>query len=113
LVEDENLLVLVDQHLRQDFAVALRAHRARRRRPRVLAVDAQRRHADDLPGVHAAVGLHAAAVHTDLSSPQQLLQLSESKTRIMYLEPAIEAHARFAIVYLDLFYASHIVTISA
>jgi hypothetical protein len=60
-----------------------------------------------------AVGLDATAIDTHLTGAQKLLQLPEGKSRIMNLEPAIEAHARFAVFYRNLFYASHIVTISA
>ena len=71
----------------------------------------QGRNTNHLPGLNPGLGLHATAIDTNLARAQQLLQLPEGKPWIMYLEPAIEAHACFAVVYFDLFYASHIVTI--
>src|SRR5690606_2094346 len=103
LIEDEDLIVLVDQHLGQHVAIALRTHGAHGRRRCALAIDTQRRHTDHLPRLDPAIGLHATAIDTHLTGAQKLLQLTEGKPRIMNLEPAIQAHARFAVFYRNLF----------
>ena len=107
LVEDEDLGIFVEQHLRQHFGVALPAHGARRERTRGLAVDAERRHADHLAGLDAGVGLGAAAIDADLAGAQQLLQMAEAQPRKMRLEPAIEPHARLAGFHRYLFDTCH------
>ena len=78
LVEDEDLRVLVEQHLRQHFGIALPAHGARGHRALALLVDAKRRHADHLAGLDARIGFGAAAVDADLAGAQQLLQMRRS-----------------------------------
>ena len=60
-----------------------------------------------LAGLYAGVGLGAAAIDADLAGAQQLLQMTEAEARIMRLEPAVEPHARFAVLDLDLFDACH------
>ena len=82
LVEDEDLLVLVEQHLRQHVGVVLAAHGARAvSGPVALAVDVERRDADDLAGLDARVGLGAAAIDAHLAGAQQLLQMAEAEAR--------------------------------
>src|SRR5690606_18588081 len=108
-----DLLIFMDQHFCQNVAIALIPNRAHGGRRCTLAVDAQRWHSNHLPRLDATVGLYAASIDTHLAGAQQLLQLTEGKPRIMNFEPAIQAHARFAVFYSNLFYASHIVTISA
>jgi len=71
----------------------------------------QGRDTNHLSRLNPGFGFDATAIDTNLARAQQLLQLPEGKPWIMYLEPAIEAHARFAVIYFNLFYASHIVTI--
>ena len=109
LVEDEDLGVLVDQHLRQHVGIALLAHGARGHRALALLVDAERRHAHHLAGLDARVGLGAAAIDADLAGAQQLLQMAEAQAREMRLEPAIEPHARLAGFHRYLFDACHLV----
>ena len=60
-----------------------------------------------LAGLDAGVRLDAAAIDAHLAGAQQLLQMAEAQPRKMRLEPAIEPHARFAVLDLDLLYACH------
>ncbi len=107
LVEDEHLVVLVEQHPGQQFAVALPAHRLRGQRRATLAVHVERRNAHGLTRLKPRVGLGAAAIDPHLAGAQQLLQVAEAETRIVGLEPAVEPHAAFVLADLDLLYACH------
>ena len=107
LVEDKDFRIFVDQHLGQNVAVVLVADGVAGERPVALLVHVERRDADHLARLDARVGLHPAAIDTDLAGAQQLLQMAEAKTRKMRLEPAVEPHARLAGLHLDLFYACH------
>ena len=107
LVEDEDLRVLVEQHLAQHIAVVLAAHGLRRELAFALAVDAERGDAHDLSRFDAGVCLGATAVDAHLAGAQQLLQLHEAEAGIMRLEPAVEPHARLARFDRDLLYACH------
>ena len=84
LVEDEDLRVLVEQHLRQHVGVALVADGAVPVSwPVALLVDVERRDADHLAGLDARIGLDAAAIDADLAGAQQLLQMAEAQARKM------------------------------
>jgi hypothetical protein len=95
LVEHDHLGVLVQHHARKQFGVRGVAQIPPRDRPRlhILGVDAERRNADRLPGLHARIGFRARAIDADLPGPQELLQRTEAQLWEMHLEPAVEAHA--------------------
>jgi hypothetical protein len=107
LVEDVDLRVLVQQHARQHIAIVLIADRISGHLVACLAIDLERRNADDMARLDPRVGLGAAAIDPDLPRPQQLLQMAETKSRIVSLEPAVEPHAGLAGLNRYLFYACH------
>jgi hypothetical protein len=108
LVEDEDLVVLVQQHLAQHLRVVLVADRAAGQLALSLAVGIERRNAHHLPGLDARIGLGAAAIDADLAGTQQFLQMTEAEARVVRLEPAVEPHARLAGFHRDLLNAGHV-----
>ncbi len=68
---------------------------------------AKRRDAHHLAGLDARIRLDAPAVDADLAGAQQFLEMAKAEARIVDLEPAVEAHARLAVIDLDLLYACH------
>src|SRR5690606_2035639 len=78
-----------------------------RARLRSLGVDVHRRNPDHLAGLHAGVALDPSTVDANLPGAQKLLQRAEAKARIVNLEPAVEAHARFVRVDRDMLDACH------
>ena len=58
-------------------------------------------------GLDAVAGLGAAAIDAHLARADQFLQMSEGETRIMMLEPAIEAHIRLVLADGDVRNACH------
>src|SRR5690606_38273995 len=72
-----------------------------------FSVRFDRRNANDLPYLQTAIGFDAAAINTNLTRAQKLLQRTKSQTRIMDLEPSINAHTVFVGIDGDMFYSSH------
>ena len=72
-----------------------------------LEIGIDRRYAHHLSRLHARIRLHPAAIHTHLAGAQKLLQLPETKSRIMNLEPAIEAHTGLVGPDLDMLDTCH------
>jgi hypothetical protein len=108
LVENQDLRVLVQKHLAEHIAIVAVADGLGGQRASRFLIDAKRRHPDRLAWLNTRVGLDPATVDTDLPGAEQLLQLTESQTRKMDLEPAIEPHARFVGINLYELYARHI-----
>src|SRR5690606_18416479 len=98
LVENKDLLILVDEHLRKHLGIAAVADGAHGGGSAALVVDGERRHSDQLSGLHPRIRLRAATIHPHLAGTQQLLQLSETEARIMDLEPAVEPHTGLATI---------------
>ena len=94
LVEDIDLVVFVEAHRHQRVGgAAARAERARDMRAAAGRIDAERWNPHHLARIDAVIGLGAAAIDAHLTRSQQLLQMPERQARIVFLEPAIEAHA--------------------
>src|SRR5262245_42657398 len=107
LVEDENLWVLIKEHLGKKVAVILAAHGARRQWAVAFPVDCERGDSDQLASFDAGVGLGPAAIDTYLARSQEFLKLDKTEARIVRLEPAVEPHAGFARFHSDLLHACH------
>jgi hypothetical protein len=95
LVERQDLFVLVDHQRARIGRLAgvqltLGAHGRRLR---------QGRHADLGAGGEAGVGLGAGAVDADLAGAGQFLEVDVVQVRPAALEPAVQAHARLALIH--------------
>jgi len=62
---------------------------------------------DFLTGLKALTGLGTFAINTDLTTPQELLNLPKGKFRAVPFEPAIQPHFGFVILNLAQSDATH------
>ena len=109
LVQHEHLVVLVQQHARQQLAIAGMLQLATSNRSALdgLLIDIEGRHAHHLSRLHAGIAFHAPAIDAHLAGAQQFLQRPEAEAGIVNLEPAVQPHAGFVCLDGDMLDSSH------